>query len=119
MTDSGTTSENDTRKLRRSFFIAAFFATVLWLIKLVDITFDLKLAQYGVYPLRASGLSGILWAPLIHGSLSHVFANTLPIIILCTALLFGYPRSAKIVIPIIYLGTGVGVWLFARNAYHI
>jgi membrane associated rhomboid family serine protease len=119
MTDSGTTSEHDTRKLRRSFFIAACFATVLWLIKLVEITFDLDLTPYGVYPLRASGLSGILWAPLIHGSLSHVFANTLPIIILGTALLYGHPRSAKIVIPVIYIGSGVGVWLFARSAYHI
>jgi len=119
MTDSGTTSEHDTRKLRRSFFIAACFTTVLWLIKLVEITFDMNLTQYGVYPLRASGLWGILWAPLIHGSLSHVFANTLPIIILGTALLYGYPRSAKIVIPIIYIGTGLGVWLFARSAYHI
>jgi len=119
MTDSGTTSENDARRFRRSFFIAASFATVLWLIKLVEITFDLNLTPYGVYPLRASGLWGILWAPLIHGSLSHVFANTAPIIILGTALLYGYPRSAKIVIPVIYIGSGVGVWLFARSSYHI
>ena len=119
MTDSGTTSENDARRLRRSFFIAASFATVLWLIKLVEITFDIDLTPYGVYPLRASGLSGILWAPLIHGSLSHAFANTAPIIILGTALLYGYPRSAKIVIPVTYLGPGVGVWLFARGAYHV
>ena len=78
-----------------------------------------QITSYGVYPLRASGLWGILWAPLIHGSLSHVFANTLPIIILGTALLYGYPRSAKIVIPVIYIGSGVGVWLFARSSYHI
>lgn len=119
MTESGTTPEHDTRRLRRSFFIAASFATVLWLIKLVEIRLGLDLAPYGVYPLRASGLAGILWAPLIHGSLSHVFANTAPIIILGTALLYGYPRSAKIVIPITYIGSGVGVWLFARGAYHI
>src|SRR3989344_4692997 len=119
MTESETTPENDTRRLRRSFFIAASFATVLWLIKLVEIRLGLDLAPYGVYPLRASGLAGILWAPLIHGSLSHVFANTAPIIILGTALLYGYPRSAKIVIPITYLGPGIGVWLFARGAYHI
>lgn len=119
MADSGTTSGNDARRLRRAFFIAVSFATVLWLIKLVETTFDLDLTPYGVYPQRASGLWGILWAPLIHGSLSHVFANTLPIIILGTALLYGYPRSARIVIPVIYIGTGVGVWLFARSSFHI
>ena len=62
---------------------------------------------------------GILWAPLIHGSISHVFANTAPIVILGTALLYGYPKSAKIVILAITVGSGLGVWVFARSGYHI
>ena len=62
---------------------------------------------------------GILAAPLIHGSLTHLFANSAPIIILGTALLYGYPKSARIVIPSIYVGSGFGVWLFARSSYHI
>ena len=119
MTDSGTVAAHDTRRLRRSFFIAASFAAILWLIKLGEITLDLDLTPHGVYPRTASGLWGILWAPLIHSSFSHLVANTLPIIILGTALLYGYPRSARIVIPIIYFGSGLGVWLFARSAYHI
>ena len=81
--------------------------------------FGFDFVQYGVYPRRPSGLMGIVWAPLIHGSLSHVFANTAPILVLGTALLYGYPKSARIVIPAIYLGSGIGVWLFARSAYHI
>lgn len=92
---------------------------LLWMIKLVDVTFGFDFVQYGIYPRRPSGLVGIAWAPLIHGSTLHVFANTAPIIILGTALLYGYPRSAVIVITGIYLGSGVGVWLFARSAYHI
>ena len=111
--------ENNARHLRRSFILAASFAALLWLIKLVDVIFSLDLVQYGVYPRELSGLMGILWAPLIHGSLSHVFANTAPIIVLGTVILYSYPRSAKIVIPVIYLVAGVGVWLFARSAYHI
>ena len=95
------------------------FAAFLWLIKLVDVIFGFDFVQYGVYPRQPSGLMGIVWAPLIHGSISHVFANTAPIIILGTALLYGYPKSAKVVIPVIYLASGVGVWLFARSAYHI
>ena len=62
---------------------------------------------------------GILWAPLIHSSFTHLFTNTAPLLILGTALLYAYPRSAKIAIPVIYLGTGLGVWLFARHTYHI
>ncbi len=40
-------------------------------------------------------------------------------LVLGTALLYGYPRSAKIVIPAVYLGSGFCVWLFAREAYHV
>ena len=107
------------RHLHRSFVLAASFAALLWLIKIGDITFDLNLVQYGIFPRRLSGLQGVVWAPLVHGSLSHLFSNTAPLIILGTALLFGYPKSAKIVIPVIYSGTGLAVWLLARSSYHI
>ncbi len=111
--------QDDRNRLRRSFLLATAFATLLWIIKTVEIVFHLDLVRYGVYPLQPGGLTGILTGPLIHGSRSHLFANTLPVIILGTALLYGYPRSAKIVLPAVYLGSGLGVWLFAREAYHI
>ena len=111
--------KDDNIRLRRSFMLVALFALILWLIKLIEIILGLDFVHYGVYPLRVSGLTGIVMAPLIHGSLSHLFSNTAPLIILGTALLYGYPRSAKIVVPVLYLGSGLGVWLFARNAYHI
>ncbi len=95
------------------------FAALLWIIKTVEVVFNLELVPYGVYPLRPGGLTGILTGPLIHGSWSHLTANTLPIIVLGTALLYGYPRSAKTVLATVYLGSGLGVWLFAREAYHI
>ena len=111
--------KNDNTRLRRSFMLAALFTLILWIIKLIEIILGLDFVQYGVYPLRVSGLPGIVMAPLIHGSLSHLFSNTAALIILGTALLYGYPRSAIIVVPVLYLGTGLGVWLFARSAYHI
>jgi membrane associated rhomboid family serine protease len=112
-------AESDARRLRQAFVLAASFAALLWLIKLAELLFGLDLVPYGVYPRRLSGLVGILWAPLIHGSLPHLFANTAPLIILGTALLYGYPRSAWIVLPVVYAGSSLGVWLFARDAWHI
>lgn len=109
----------DSRHLKRSFTVVATFTAVLWLIKIVEMAYGAHLARYGVYPGQLSGLTGILWAPLIHSSFSHLLANTAPLLILGTALLYGYPKSAKIVIPAVYFGTGLGVWLFARHAFHI
>ncbi len=119
MVETATDITADARRLRHCFLLAASFAAALWLIKLVELGLDLDLVRYGVYPGALRGLSGVAFAPLIHGSLTHLFSNTLPIIILGTALLYGYPRSAPIVIPVLYFGTGLGVWLIGRGAWHI
>ncbi|MBT8129951.1 MAG: rhomboid family intramembrane serine protease [Gammaproteobacteria bacterium] len=109
----------DSHRIRQAFIIAASFTSVLWIIKMIESVFGLNLVVYGVHPGRISGLIGIVFAPLVHGSISHLLANTAPLLIIGTALLYGYPKSARIVIPAVYLGTGLGVWLFAREVYHI
>ena len=109
----------DRKRLKQSFIIAAGFTALLWVIKLIEVISGTSLVQYGVYPGSLLGLPGVLFAPLIHSSISHLFANTAPLLILGTALLYGYPRSARIVIPVVYLLTGLCVWLFARQVWHI
>jgi membrane associated rhomboid family serine protease len=111
--------DQDSKRLRRAFLWSASFALFLWLIKLLEIGLEMELGDLGIYPRRGDNAWGILWAPLLHGSLSHLFANTAPIVILGTALLYGYPRAAKLLLPILYLGSGTGVWLFGRAGYHI
>ena len=113
------TDANDARRFRQSIRIAAGFVALLWLIQLVAALFDLNLVEYGIYPRRLAGAIGIVFAPMIHGSFSHLFANSLPIFVLGTALLYGYPRSARLVLGWLYAGSGLGVWLFARDAYHV
>ena len=111
--------QDDRTRLRRSFRLALSFVALLWTIKMAGVIFHLDLVQYGVYPLQSGALTGIITGPLVHGSWSHLFTNTLPVVILGTALFYGYPRSAKPALTVIWLGSGLGVWLFAREAYHI
>ena len=114
---SDTTS--DTRRLRIAFAVAFSFALLLWVLKLIEYLGGVDFAQYGIYPRHAIGLAGILCAPFIHASVSHLFANTPPIIVIGTMLLYGYPQASKVFLPVVYLGSGIAVWLFAREAYHI
>jgi membrane associated rhomboid family serine protease len=109
----------DSRRLKRSFTIVASFTAFLWIIRIVETMVGANFARYGVYPGQPGGLTGIIWAPLIHTSYSHLFANTAPLLLLGTALLYGYPKSAKIVIPAVYFGSGLCVWFFAREAFHV
>jgi len=73
----------------------------------------------GLVPLNATGMLGILTAPLVHGSLEHIFNNTFAILILASVLYYGYPKSWWKVLGLVWILSGVGVWLFARQATHI
>jgi len=107
------------KKVVYYWILPILFTALLWIIKLLEYTYDTSLSLWGIYPKTISGLKGILVAPLLHGSFNHLFSNTFPLIILSCGLLYFYKHSARITIIIIYFGTNVLVWLFARQAYHI
>jgi len=103
---------------RKSAFTACAFVLLLWAIELLDRATGAGLYRFGVYPLQLTGLPGILLAPLLHGSWYHLASNSFALLILLTALLYGYPRSWRAALALIWLGSGAGVWLFARPSYH-
>lgn len=105
--------------LKFSALFPLLFIAFLWLLKSIETMTGLGLVEFGIYPGRLTGLIGIPLAPLIHGSFAHLIANTLPLFVLGTIMIHTYPRSAIHAIPIIYILSGVGVWIFGRHAYHI
>ena len=117
--ENSSAARSDTRRLRIAFTVSFSFALLLWVVKLTEYLSGIDFAQAGIYPREAAGLGGILLAPFIHGSVAHLFANTPPVIVIGTLLLYGYPRASKVFLPVAYLGSGFAVWLLAREAYHI
>jgi len=105
-------------RFNQSLCIAAAFVALLAAIELLDRSLHLQLHHFGVYPLDPVGLRGILLAPLIHGSWYHLLSNGFALLVLGTTLLYGYPRASKPVLALVYIGSGIGVWLFARHSYH-
>jgi membrane associated rhomboid family serine protease len=99
--------------------IAVTFVALLWVIQLLNWAFDVRPEDFGVRPRQWAGLPGILSAPLIHGGFAHLVANSFPLLILGTAMLYLYPTSALRVLPAVYLGSGIAVWLFARGSAHV
>lgn len=99
--------------------IALGFLALLWLIHLMNWAMDLDPAPFGVRPRQLAGVIGILFAPLVHGGFDHLMANTPPLLVLGAAMLFLYPRSALRVLPAVYLGPGIAVWLFGRESVHL
>jgi membrane associated rhomboid family serine protease len=104
--------------LRDSILIAVSFAALIWILKFFEFILGVDLYNLGVYPRSQSGLLGVVTAPLIHGSWEHVIGNTLPLVLLGSMLIYGYPRSRYWALAGIWLLSGTGVWLFARSSYH-
>jgi len=114
-----TGSERSRAHFRLAVKIALGFLALIWFIDSMQWGFDLELEPFGIRPRQLDGLPGIVFAPLVHGGFAHLLANTPPLLVLGTAMLFLYPSSALRVLPAVYFGTGVAVWLFARDAVHI
>ena len=102
----------------RSVLIAGGIIAVFCMIELFDRVLQLELYRLGIYPRSTDDMLNILFAPLIHGSWGHLLSNSFTLLVLMTALIYAYPRSALAAMVLIYVGSGVCVWLFARESYH-
>jgi len=107
------------RIVRHSLFVACSIIVVLWLVKLFEFEFDLDFSTWGVLPHDIRGLRGIIFSPLIHASFTHLIANTIPLFILTFSLFFFYRKSSYAIFILIYLFSGIFVWLGGREALHI
>ncbi|MCX6256671.1 MAG: rhomboid family intramembrane serine protease [Bacteroidia bacterium] len=111
--------ENEKKRFVYALYVPVIFIILLWLIRIAETITGADFTRFGILPLRPEGLPGIITAPLIHGSFSHLMANTIPLLILSTGIIYIYKDIAYKVLMFIYLLTGIWVWLFARGAYHI
>lgn len=73
----------------------------------------------GVYPRTISGMPGILLSPFLHGSFMHLINNSAPLLVLTVIIIYFFKDVATESLLLIYVLTGVMVWLFARPVYHI
>ncbi|MFT7120234.1 MAG: membrane associated rhomboid family serine protease [Neolewinella sp.] len=70
---------------------------------------------YALVPRQISGLPGIITSPLLHSGWPHLLSNSLPFLSLTGLIVFFYPRLWKRVLPTLWLGTGLFVWVAGRS----
>lgn len=108
------------RNLRRCVGILAALIGVIWLVEILDIAvFGGRLQTYGILPRTEQGLTGILLAPLLHGEIDHLLANTGGLLIFGGLILLRNERHFWTVTFIGALASGAGTWLFGRSGIHI
>lgn len=99
--------------------ITVGFLAVIWAVFLFEQLTRISLSQFGLRPRELAGLSGLFTTPLLHGSLSHIGSNSVPLFVGGVAMLFLYPHSALRALPMIYVGSAALAWVFARPSVHI
>lgn len=78
----------------------------------------LPLEALTVNPGTATGLVGVLTAPLLHGSPAHLLANATALLMLGTLAMTVYPRATLRALPLLWLGAGLGAWLLGQPGSH-
>jgi membrane associated rhomboid family serine protease len=109
----------DRKRLLLSMLIPFIFVVLIWLIKASEHIFSVDLHFLGIFPQKASSLTGIFTSPFIHADLKHLFNNTFPLFVLGSALFFFYSQVAFRVLFWLFLLTGAAVWLTGRPSWHI
>ena len=108
------------RKFLGSLIIPLIIVALMWLVKIIEVSFGISLSRWGITPHSTSGLIGIFTLPFLHGSWEHLLSNTVPILVLGTALYYCYPSLANRVLLITYLASGLLTWCIGDpNSTHI
>ncbi len=78
-----------------------------------------NLDAWMIQPQVPAGLLGVLTAPLLHGSIEHLGANALSVLILGTLAGTVFPRATIRALPVIWLLSGLGTWLIGTGGHHL
>ena len=104
----------DRRRWLRAFKASLGFVLVLLLVFLLQGQADLR--AWTVQPGSVPGLLGLLGAPLLHGSVEHLVANAISLLMLGTLAGAMYPRATPRALPLLWLGSGLAAWLLGIKA---
>ncbi len=96
-----------------------FFVLFLWVVYWLEIRYDFDFVENGIYPRTFSGLQGVVFSPFIHADLSHLYNNSLPLLVLVAALQFFYAKQSASVLFFGILISGIGTWSIGRPSFHI
>lgn len=111
--------ERNRDKLLTSLQFPAVLVTLMVVVHFIKSFFWTDMYRLGIYPRELDGIWGILFAPFIHGDLGHLFSNAAPLFLTLSMMLYFYSHIAMRSFLMIYLLTGLSVWLFGRSVYHI
>lgn len=102
-----------------TWIIPTSMLVLIWFVFYVEHSFAIDLGKHGILPRTLLGIQGIIFSPFLHGNLSHIANNSLPLFILTTALIYFYREVSLKVLVYGILLSGIITWIIGRESYHI
>jgi len=103
--------------MKNTINLIILFLAICWISYLLS--YWLPIQQYGIVPRTSGGLIGIVSAPFLHGSFSHLTGNSVSFIVFALIFLALEEKQQLLKLFLMIVLTGTLTWLLARNANHI
>ncbi len=111
--------QDDKRLLKNSIIVPIILVLIMLLVEIIEAVFHLDFSFLGIKPLSVEGLPGIFLFHFLHGDWEHLFANSIPILVLGSSLYYFYKPIANKILLILMFSTGLITWCLARSGVHI
>lgn len=111
--------DEDFIRLRSSLIVGSALLALIWLVKVFEWISGSGFYYLGIFPRELKGLIGIVTAPLVHADAAHAVANSVPLFVSTAVIFYFYREVFWAVFWLIWFITGLWVWSFARDAWHI
>jgi membrane associated rhomboid family serine protease len=102
------------RSSREGFYegalVVGLLVGVMWIVEIVNSLDSQQLDSDGIISRRLAGLPGILSAPFLHESFTHLIGNTIPFVILGLVIALGGAGRVIAVTVIAVVTSGVAAW---------
>lgn len=96
---------------------ALFLVAAMWVVFIIDMVLPgISFDHLGIRPRRLDGLTGILLSPFLHGGLSHIISNTIPLLVLSAFIRMSIGSKRMLIVLVCgVVGSGLGTWAFSSG----
>ncbi len=106
------------RRLKIALFVSTYMLLLVWVMFIVQYMLGDDMPNFAIMPREWSSVANFLVSPFVHANLEHLFNNSLAFFFLSLSCFYFYGGIALWVI-LGGIGSGLLVWLFGREGYHI
>ena len=109
----------DQNRLFYALWSTLLFLILIWGVYWINEVYTLNWRRFGNHPGAWSDCWGVFTFPFLHGDLEHLWNNTATFFTLNGLLFYFYRSIALRIWGLLFVTSGLGLWLFASGGNHI